>query len=108
MKEIIREVDLGTKRVESPAMLFGIRSEEKIERFEKLLSENMHLSDSVSEAAEKIVRSALSVEFGDRISGSTFNKMARTIAAGILSDSELRKQALLIFDRFAKAEELNA
>ncbi len=91
------------------ALLFGIKDEEKIESFEKMLSELLRLSDTIPEAIEKMVKAALACEFGSGIlDGKKSGMMVKSISGSILADTELRRQALLIIDRFAKADELNA
>ncbi len=91
------------------AMLFGLKDPEKIESFEKMLSEELLLSDTIREGFEKLTRCALAAEFGMEIlSKKVTENMVGTIVNGLLSDSELRKQALLIIDRYARQQELNA
>jgi len=47
---------------------------------------------------------ALAAEFGPSLVASRgARQMVETIARGILNDAELRKQALIIIDRFAHA-----
>jgi hypothetical protein len=91
------------------SFLFGAQDQDKIEAFEKRLGQSMLTSDSISEAVEKVVEAALVSEFGIEItSGKQFKNMAKTISCGIMGDSELRRQALIIIDRFSKSPELNA
>lgn len=91
------------------SMLFDLEDESKIGQFEKSLSDQIDQCDSLSEAVEKIVKTALKIEFGDNIiKGRPAENMIATISRGILGDDELRKQALIIIDRFAKVQELNA
>ncbi|MDD4050093.1 MAG: hypothetical protein PHX47_03755 [Candidatus ainarchaeum sp.] len=92
-----------------PAVLFGIKDEEKIESFEKMLSELLRFSDTIPEALNKMVKAALACEFGNGIlDGKKSDMMVKSISGSILADGELRRQALLVIDRFAKADELNA
>lgn len=94
---------------QEPALLFGIKGEEKIEAFEKMLSELLKLSDTIHEAMTKMVKAALACEFGNSILDDKRSEMmVKSIAGSIMSDGELRRQALLVIDRFAKADELNA
>ena len=74
----------------------------KVDTFEKGLAQELNGSDSIDEAVTKMVRMALAVEFGaamTRAKGA--KKMIETIVSGILQDSTLRKQSLLIMDRYA-------
>lgn len=101
-----REMTVLTGR---EAMIFGLDDEDKIEKFEEMMSGQLDVSDTLNEAIEKMVKISLSVEFGPQLLQKKFaGQMIKTIAHGILSDSELRKQSLLIMDKFAKAKELNA
>ena len=94
---------------EKESLLFGIQDPDKIEAFEKKLGSSMLTSDSIGEAVEKVVAAALESEFGIEIMGGKhFKNMVKTISCGIMGDSELRRQALIIIDRFAKSPELNA
>ena len=91
------------------SFLFGIQDQDKIEAFENNLGKSMLTSDSIGEAIEKVVAAALESEFGDTVtSGKHFKNMIKTISCGIMGDSELRRQALIIIDRFSKSPELNA
>ena len=95
--------------IKESAALFGIKDEDKIEKFESLLFEGLKLYDSVSDAVQKMVKAALTVEFGESILlNSKAQNMIRAISQSIVSDNELRRQSLIIMDRFAKADELNA
>ena len=56
----------------------------------------------IDQAITKIVRMALAAEFGPSLVKSKgADRMVKTISAGIMSDPDLRKQALFILDRFA-------
>jgi len=77
---------------------------EKLELFEKGLAQELKKEDTIEQAISKIVRMAVAAEFGAALVVSPGAKqMISTISRGILQDSELRKQALLIVDRFANA-----
>jgi hypothetical protein len=77
--------------------------ERKIALFEKGLAKEIDTTDTIDEAFTKIVRMALAAEFGPSFSKAKGAKgLIDTIVRGITGDSELRKQALLIIDRFAK------
>ncbi len=91
------------------ALLFGIKDTDKIESFESMLSELLRFSDSIPEAIAKMVKAALACEFGSKVlEHKKCDSMVKAISQGIMSDTELRRQALLIMDRLAKADELNA
>lgn len=99
----------GRKESREPALLFGIKGEEKIEAFEKMLSELLKLSDTIPEAMNMMVKAALACEFGNSILDDKKSAiMVKSISGSIMADGELRRQALLVIDRFAKADELNA
>ncbi len=75
----------------------------KLDLFEKGLENEVRKSDTVEHAVEKMVKMALAAEFGATLLTSRGARgMINTITYGILHDEELRKQALLIIDRFAK------
>jgi len=79
--------------------------EEKITLFEKGLAEELNTDDTIEDSIRKIVRMALAAEFGPSlVKAKGASGMIETIVHGILGDSELRKQALLIADRFAKSK----
>ncbi len=100
------EQDKGT---DSTSLLFGIQDPDKLEAFEKKLSSCIFTTDLLKEAVEKMVSSALESEFGSAISkGKHYRNMLGTISCGILQDPELRRQALIVIDRFARSPELNA
>ena len=110
MDRYIQEIGPGKETdPKREAVFFGIEGEEKIESFERILDGRLRMSDSISSAIEKIVSAALSVEFGERfVQKKEAESMIKTISRGILTDTELRRQALIIVDRFAKAEVLNS
>ena len=109
-KESYSRKDIDTASlVRENAFLFGIKGEDKIDVFEKSLSEGLKHSDSVNEGVNKIVKAAIAAEFGSEILTKKFaDNMIRTIAASIMAEKELRKQALLIMGHFSKLDELNA
>lgn len=75
----------------------------KLDVFEKGLESEIKKTDTVELAIEKIVKMALAAEFGaGLLTSSGSRRMIDTISYGILHDEELRRQALLIVDRFAK------
>ena len=77
---------------------------EKLELFERGLATELKKDDTIEQAITKIVKMALAAEFGATLVASQGAKdMIRTITRGILTDAELRKQALIILDRFSHA-----
>ncbi|MFA4858141.1 MAG: hypothetical protein WC901_00655 [Candidatus Margulisiibacteriota bacterium] len=65
--------------------------------FESRLEELLHPELSAKELIEKIVRAALEVEFGATFTLSFgFDKMLSTIADAVVTNPELRRQALAI------------
>lgn len=108
-KDIIRSRKQRSGRSADSALLFGIKGDDKIEKFEQLLSGSISTSDSIKEAIEKMVRAALTIEFGEKmLQQKEAGNMIFSISSSIYADSELRRQSLLIMDRFARTEELNA
>ena len=74
-----------------------------LDLFEKGLAAEIVKTDTIEMAVRKIVRMALCAEFGAAaIKSKNAEHMVQTIVRGILSDPELRKQALIIMDQFAK------
>ena len=77
--------------------------EKKIELFEAGLAKEINATDTIDQAFTKIVKMALAAEFGPSfVKAKGAKGLIDTIARGITGDAELRKQALLIIDRFAK------
>ncbi len=77
---------------------------EKLELFEKGLANELKKNDTIEQAVTKIVKMALAAEFGATLVAAKGAKdMITTITRGIMSDAQLRKQALIIVDRFAHA-----
>ena len=75
---------------------------EKLELFEKGLENEFKKEDTIEQAITKIVKMALAAEFGPSlVAAKGARGMIETITRGIMSDPELRKQALIIIDRFA-------
>lgn len=76
----------------------------KIALFEKGLANELKKDDTIEQAITKIVKMALAAEFSATLVAATGAKaMIATITRGIMCDPLLRKQALLIIDRFAHA-----
>lgn len=77
---------------------------EKLELFEKGLANELKSEDTIEQAITKIVKMALASEFGPSlVAAKGAQPMITTITRGITQDPELRKQALIIIDRFAHA-----
>ncbi len=75
----------------------------KMELFEAGLENEIKKTDSVDSAVRKVVRMAIASEFGPSlVKAKGADAMIETIMRGIMSDNTLRKQALIIIDRFAK------
>ena len=80
------------------------KEKEKVELFEKGLSMQLKKSDTIDGAVQTMVKVALAAEFGPSLLHQKgAQSMVSTICQGILSDSTLRRQALIILDRFAKS-----
>lgn len=96
-----------SKKQELIPFLFGQQMESKeinkLDLFEKGLSIEIQKTDTIEQAVTKIVRMAIASEFGASfVKARGAENMIKTIVMGIMSDSELRKQALLIIDRYAR------
>lgn len=82
----------------------GEKEVKKLELFEKGLEKELKKDDTIEQAIIKIVKMALAAEFGATLVASKGAKgMIDTITRGIMGDPQLRKQALIIVDRFAHA-----
>lgn len=81
------------------------REASKIDFFEKGLAKEIKKTDSINLAITKMVRMALACEFGPVfVRAKGIDQMVNTIVQGILQDPELRKQSLLIIDRYARED----
>ena len=89
------------------AMAEGLGAmESKLGVFEKALAQELSPNDTIEKAMEKLVKIALASEYGmEIIKSKTFDPMVTTIVSGIMTDHALRKQALVIIDRFTSPEE---
>jgi len=77
----------------------------KLEVFERGLACELSTSDTMDRSVEKIVKMALTCEFGaGLITKPGAKKMVSVISRGILDNSELRRAALIIADRFATSK----
>lgn len=75
--------------------------ERKVSLFEKGLEHNLRATDTIDDAVRKVVKVALAAEFGiSLVKAKGANNMVETIVRGIMGDPLLRKQALLIIDRY--------
>jgi hypothetical protein len=78
------------------------KEKSKLELFEKGLGNELMSADTIEQSVEKIVKMALVAEFGATLVTKPGAKnMINTISRGIMSDSQLRRTALIIADRFA-------
>ena len=76
----------------------------KLELFEKGLANELKKKDTIEQAITKIVKMAIAAEFGASIvAANGARNMINVITHGILEDPDLRKQALIIVDRFTHA-----
>jgi hypothetical protein len=92
---VIFDKDFREQRLEE-------RELSKIALFEKGLAGEISTADTIERTVQKIVKMALTCEFGAGLVARTgAKKMISVISRGILSDSELRRSALIIADRFA-------
>jgi hypothetical protein len=74
----------------------------KVELFERGLAGDISTLDTIEKTVEKIVKMALVCEFGaGLVAQKGAKRMISAISRGILSDSSLRRSALIIADRFA-------
>src|SRR3989338_1240636 len=79
------------------------KQKDKIALFEKGLSMQLKKTDTIDNAMQSMVKVALAAEFGPSFLHQKGAKpMVQTICQGILSDPELRSQAMIIIDRYAK------
>ena len=109
-KRIRQREDQAVEKKEFLPFILGkdlddeIKDEEgKITLFEKGLENELSANDTLEDAIHKIVKMALASEFGPSfVKSDGADGMVETIVSGILSDNELRKQALVLVDRFAK------
>ncbi len=87
-----------------PGEELAAKEVKKLELFERGLANELKKEDTIEQAVTKIVRMALAAEFGaGLVAASGAKAMVATITRGIMSDAQLRKQALIILDRFAHA-----
>jgi hypothetical protein len=78
------------------------KEKSKLEMFEKGLGNELSSSDTIEQSVEKIVKMALAAEFGATLVTKPGAKnMINTISRGIMSDSQLRRSALIIADKFS-------
>ena len=74
-----------------------------IEIFASKLNDNLHASLSSKEMAEKIVIAALEAEFGKSFTlNRGFAKMVNALAEVLVTNPELRRQALMIASLYIK------
>lgn len=76
----------------------------KLELFEKSLAKEIKKEDSIEQSVTKMVKMALAAEFGPSlVVAKGAANMVTTITRAIMSDAQLRKQALIIIDRISHA-----
>ncbi len=81
----------------------GREEEERIALFERGLEKELKAGDTIEQAVTKIVKMAIAAEFGvSLVRAKGAEGMIKTITSSILSDSILRRQALILVDRFAR------
>jgi len=87
---------------QDPAEKVSKKELKKLELFEKGLAKEIRQDDSLPQAVTKMVRMALAAEFGPSlVAAKGAPRMVETICRAIMSDPQLKKQALIIIDRFA-------
>lgn len=92
---VILDKDFQKQRLED-------KERSMVEVFEKGLEGELSTSDTIEKTVEKIVKMALTCEFGAAlVTKPGAKKMVSFISRGILSERELRRSALIIADRFA-------
>jgi hypothetical protein len=75
----------------------------KLELFEKGLENELSKDDTIEQAVTKMVKMALAAEFGaSLVTARGASRMTQTITRAIMSDPQLRKQALIIIDRLSQ------
>jgi hypothetical protein len=76
----------------------------KLELFEKGLARELSREDTIEQAITKIVKMALAAEFGPSlVAAKGAGNMVLSIVNLIMHNAQLRKQALIIVDRFSHA-----
>ncbi len=76
----------------------------KLELFEKGLESELRASDTIEQAVGKMVRMALAAEFGPSlVAARGARAMVDNIVNLIMCEPQLKKQALIIIDRFTNA-----
>lgn len=80
--------------------------EAQLTRFEETLQSQLKRTDTFGEAVEKIVMTALVMEYGVELSREKgFGRMVEVISKGVLADHQLRKQALLMINLYCPKKE---
>lgn len=109
MKTLVRKKEWAPTREFLPLILGKDPDEKlsqkelsKLELFEKGLEKEISKDDTIEQAVNKMVKMALAAEFGPSlVAAKGARPMVGTITRAIMSDAQLRKQALIIIDRFA-------
>lgn len=89
---------------ETEEKLFDEEEEEtRLGRFEETLRSQLHMTDTFGEAVEKVVTTAIVMEFGVSLTREQgFQKMVHSIGQAIMVDNQLRKQAMLLINMYCK------
>lgn len=88
---------------QDPDETLGEKEINRLELFEKGLENELSKEDTIEQTVTKIVKMALAAEFGPSLPAAKgAGRMVETITRAILCDPQLRKQALIIVDRFTK------
>ncbi|MFA5112965.1 MAG: hypothetical protein WC529_01575 [Candidatus Margulisiibacteriota bacterium] len=89
---------------QEPSEALDKKELKKLDLFEKGLAKEIKPSDSIEQAVTKMVRMALAAEFGATlVAAQGARPMVESITRAILTDSQLKKQALIIIDRFTNS-----
>lgn len=92
---------------ESEILKLEGEEKEKVEQFENKLEGALKPTDTIDEAIKKMVKTALGVEFGENlVKDKAAFDMINTITHGILGDPQLRRQALIIVDKYTSQNKL--
>lgn len=83
------------------------KEKSKIEMFQAGIAQELKPEDTIETAVGKVVKVALASEFGVSFARSKSTEpMISVIVRGIMGDSTLRKQALVLIDRYLKPAEM--
>lgn len=86
---------------QAPAEKLKKEDESKLALFEKGLQKDIKKDDTIDAAITKMVKMALAAEFGPSLAvAKGAGAMIETISRAIQSDRQLRRQALIIINRY--------